>query len=84
MSCMLEGIRVVEMGHWIAVPAAAAIMADWGADVVKIEPLAGDAMRRMEFVSNSYKRSQERPNFRFELHNRGKKSRLLDFRHSSK
>jgi crotonobetainyl-CoA:carnitine CoA-transferase CaiB-like acyl-CoA transferase len=34
----LEGIRVVEIGVWVAGPAAGAVLADWGADVVKIEP----------------------------------------------
>ncbi|MHA7840092.1 MAG: CoA transferase, partial [bacterium] len=38
MAGPLEGIRVVEMGVWVAGPAAGAILADWGADVVKIEP----------------------------------------------
>ena len=38
----LEGIKVVELGVWVAAPAAGGILADWGADVVKIEPPAGD------------------------------------------
>jgi crotonobetainyl-CoA:carnitine CoA-transferase CaiB-like acyl-CoA transferase len=42
----LEGIRVVEVANWMAGPGAAALMADMGADVVKVEPLRGDAMRR--------------------------------------
>ncbi|MBW2295896.1 MAG: CoA transferase, partial [Deltaproteobacteria bacterium] len=34
----MEGIKVVEMGVWVAGPAAAGILAEWGADVIKIEP----------------------------------------------
>jgi crotonobetainyl-CoA:carnitine CoA-transferase CaiB-like acyl-CoA transferase len=41
----LQGIRVVEVANWMAGPGAAALMADMGADVVKVEPLRGDAMR---------------------------------------
>ena len=42
---MLEGIKIIEMATYIAAPSAGGIMADWGADVVKIEPLSGCAMR---------------------------------------
>ncbi|MDD5190722.1 MAG: CoA transferase [Dehalococcoidales bacterium] len=45
MSGVLEGVKVLEMGHVVAVPAAAAAMADWGADVIKVEPLTGDMAR---------------------------------------
>jgi len=38
MAGPLEGIKVVEMGVWVAGPAAGGVLADWGADVVKIEP----------------------------------------------
>ena len=38
----LEGYRVVELGMWVAAPAAATMMADWGADVIKVESPAGD------------------------------------------
>jgi crotonobetainyl-CoA:carnitine CoA-transferase CaiB-like acyl-CoA transferase len=44
----LEGIKVVELGSYIVVPAAAAALADWGAEVIKIEePKSGDGFRRM-------------------------------------
>jgi len=41
----LDGIRVVEVANWMAAPGAAAMMADLGADVIKVEALRGDAMR---------------------------------------
>ncbi|TFV91055.1 CoA transferase [Blastococcus sp. CT_GayMR16] len=46
MVAPLEGIRVVEVANWMAGPGAAALMADMGAEVVKVEPLRGDAMRQ--------------------------------------
>ena len=45
MTAALEGVRVVELAGWMAAPGAAAMMADLGADVIKVEPLPGDAMR---------------------------------------
>ena len=45
MSGPLDGVRVVEVAGWMAGPGAAAMMADLGADVVKVEPLRGDPMR---------------------------------------
>lgn len=42
---MLAGIRVVELATYIAAPAAAGIMADWGAEVIKIEPPGGEPLR---------------------------------------
>ena len=41
----LAGVRVVELGVWVAGPAAGGIMADWGADVIKVEPAGGDPQR---------------------------------------
>jgi crotonobetainyl-CoA:carnitine CoA-transferase CaiB-like acyl-CoA transferase len=43
---MLEGIKIIEMATYIAAPSAGGIMADWGADVIKIEPLGGCPMRQ--------------------------------------
>ena len=42
----LEGVRVVEVASFLAAPSAAALMADLGADVIKVEPPDGDATRR--------------------------------------
>ena len=41
----LEGVKVLELGVWVAAPAATGLMADWGADVIKVEPPAGDPQR---------------------------------------
>jgi len=43
----LDGVRVLEMTSWMAAPSAAAMLADLGADVVKLEPPSGDALRGM-------------------------------------
>jgi crotonobetainyl-CoA:carnitine CoA-transferase CaiB-like acyl-CoA transferase len=45
MTAPLAGVRVVEVAGWMAAPGATAIMADMGADVIKVEPLTGDPMR---------------------------------------
>ena len=44
-SLPLEGVKVVELGTHVAVPNAARFLADWGAEVVKVEGLSGDAWR---------------------------------------
>ncbi len=74
---MLEGVRVIEMGLWVAGPAAAGILADWGADVVKIEPPAGDPMRAFFQLATGSKVDRNPP---FDLDNRGKRSVVLDLR----
>ncbi|MFL6205760.1 MAG: CaiB/BaiF CoA transferase family protein [Acidimicrobiales bacterium] len=45
MAGPMDGVKVVEVGMWVAGPAGAAILGDWGADVVKIEPPDGDPFR---------------------------------------
>jgi crotonobetainyl-CoA:carnitine CoA-transferase CaiB-like acyl-CoA transferase len=72
---MLEGIRVVEMGLWVAGPAAAGVLADWGADVVKLEAPRGDPMRAFFRLSTGSKVDRNPP---FDLDNRGKRSVALD------
>jgi len=45
MAGILEGIKVVSMGQIVAIPAASSTMADWGAEVIKLEPLTGEMHR---------------------------------------
>lgn len=45
MTAPLAGVRVVEVAGWMAAPGATAMMADMGAEVIKVEPLTGDPMR---------------------------------------
>lgn len=48
MDALFEGLKVVDAGTWIAGPVAATILADYGADVIKVEmPGDGDAYRRL-------------------------------------
>jgi crotonobetainyl-CoA:carnitine CoA-transferase CaiB-like acyl-CoA transferase len=43
---VMEGFRVLEVAQFTFVPAAGAILADWGADVIKVEhPVRGDTQR---------------------------------------
>src|SRR5580658_10417177 len=70
----LETVRVVELGLWIAAPATAGILADWGADVVKIEPPAGDPARSFQAMLGEAMPT----NPPFELDNRSKRGIVLD------
>jgi crotonobetainyl-CoA:carnitine CoA-transferase CaiB-like acyl-CoA transferase len=45
MSGVLSGVRVVELASWTYVPAAGVALADWGAEVIKVESLTGDQWR---------------------------------------
>ena len=45
MTVPLEGLKVVDFAEHYFVPAAAAVLAEWGADVIKIERREGDALR---------------------------------------
>ncbi|MGY4708017.1 CaiB/BaiF CoA transferase family protein [Mycolicibacterium sp. CBM1] len=74
MAGPLEGIRVVELGVWVAGPAAGGILADWGADVVKIEPPTGDPGRMFGRMLGL----GDEGNPPFEMDNRSKRSIVLD------
>jgi crotonobetainyl-CoA:carnitine CoA-transferase CaiB-like acyl-CoA transferase len=71
----MEGVRVVELGVWVAGPAAGGILADWGADVVKIEPPGiGDPARLFAAMLGG-----DLPfNPPFEMDNRSKRSVVID------
>jgi crotonobetainyl-CoA:carnitine CoA-transferase CaiB-like acyl-CoA transferase len=71
----LAGVRVVELGQFVAGPAAACVLSDWGADVVKVEtPRGGDPARGLAALGLSAKDI----NFGMENFNRGKRSVALD------
>ena len=72
----LAGVRVLEIAQFTFVPSAGAILADWGADVVKVEnPVTGDAQRNLFMPSSGDSSEQSSP---FTPHiegpNRGKRS----------
>jgi crotonobetainyl-CoA:carnitine CoA-transferase CaiB-like acyl-CoA transferase len=73
----LAGLRVIELGVWVAAPSAGALLADWGADVIKVEPPAGDPMRS---AFGSLGIGEDFPNPAFAQDNRGKRSIVLDLR----
>lgn len=68
----LKGLKVVEMGIWVAAPATGAVLGDWGAEVVKVEnPLGGDPVRGLMAMGVAF----EPPiNPSLELDNRNKRS----------
>jgi crotonobetainyl-CoA:carnitine CoA-transferase CaiB-like acyl-CoA transferase len=73
----LSGIKVVEMGVFVAGPAAAAVLGDWGAEVVKIEnPAGGDPIRAL--VSLGLMLVEPDVNPALELENRNKRSVAID------
>jgi crotonobetainyl-CoA:carnitine CoA-transferase CaiB-like acyl-CoA transferase len=72
----LAGVRVVELGIWVAGPAAGGLLADWGADVIKLEALTGDPVRGM---TNPGMDGPVNPPF--EMDNRGKRSIAVDLAH---
>ena len=86
MSGLLEGLKVVDMGHVVAVPSAAAMMADWGADVIKVEPISGELSRqnvRSFGISKEIEIGGDVTNWIVELHNRGKRGIALDLKQTA-
>ena len=73
MPSPLDDVRVIEVDNWMAAPSAGAMLADLGADVIKVEPLSGDPMRGMgrpakvDGALRGY-------DFCFDVDNRGKRS----------
>jgi crotonobetainyl-CoA:carnitine CoA-transferase CaiB-like acyl-CoA transferase len=73
----MEGVRILEVAEHTFVPAASAILADWGAEVIKIEhPERGDAMRGL--ASSGVMPSMGNVHVLLEHSNRGKKSIGID------
>ncbi|WP_027701644.1 CaiB/BaiF CoA transferase family protein [Metaclostridioides mangenotii] len=68
---LLKGVRVVELSSFVAAPCCAKLLGDWGAEVIKIEPLGGDGIRVMGGTFKSPYTDEENP--MFELENGNKK-----------
>src|SRR6185295_17087296 len=80
MEPIMHGVRVVEVAQWWFVPAAGAILADWGADVIKVEhPIQGDPQRGL--VTSGLMPATGGVNFMVEQPNRGKRSVGIDLGH---
>ncbi|MEX5637132.1 CaiB/BaiF CoA transferase family protein [Parafrankia sp. FMc2] len=80
MEPVLEGVKVVELAAWTFVPAAGAVLADWGADVIKIEhPETGDPQRGL--ISSGLVPGKDGVNHFIEQPNRGKRSIGVDVSH---
>lgn len=71
---LLQGLKVVDFSAYIAGPGAGGILADWGADVIKVERPEGDNMRHV-FADL---KTDLGANPTFELDNRGKRGVVLD------
>src|ERR1700704_1561999 len=76
MTLPLDGIKIVDFSEHGFVPSAAAALADWGADVVKIERLEGDPMRSV--IRNGLSPAAEGIDYLFEMANRNKRGIALD------
>jgi crotonobetainyl-CoA:carnitine CoA-transferase CaiB-like acyl-CoA transferase len=73
-----EGVRVIELAQWVFVPVAGALLADWGAEVIHIEPTDGDPYRGL--ASQGIGSEKGGVNLSLALANRGKRSIALDIR----
>jgi crotonobetainyl-CoA:carnitine CoA-transferase CaiB-like acyl-CoA transferase len=69
MGLPLAGVRVVEMTHMVMGPTCGMVLVQLGAEVIKVEPSAGDKTRSLGGMGTSF----------FPLFNRGKRSVVLDF-----
>ena len=80
----LDGVKVVGFTQVVAMPACCAILADWGADVIKVEPHWGDWQRNLvSFLNTPLLLNQSKGDIHvhFELLNRGKQSIAVDLKH---
>src|SRR6201994_2560493 len=74
---IFSGLKVVDLASFIAGPAAAVILSDYGADVIKVEPPAGDTWR-IGYKVPPQPRSQD--NYPWHLNNRNKRGLSLDLK----
>ena len=83
MAGVLEGLKVVAIEHMEAIPVASVWMADWGAEVLKVEPLTGDMFRGLKGahgMTTEIKLGGTSVNWTFQLFNRNKKSLAINLK----
>ena len=79
MHRIFEGGRVLELAQWIFVPSTGALLADLGADVIKVEhPRTGDPARGL--ITHGLGGGQDDVNLAIEQNNRGKRSVGIDIK----
>jgi len=74
----LAGLRVLDISSFIAAPAAAVVLGDWGADVIKIESPDGDPNRTIMKDSGNYPKAEV--NYPWQMDSRNKRSLVLDLK----
>ena len=74
-----EGLKVIDCASFIAAPAAATILGDFGADVIKLEPPEGDPYRELFRAPGSVPTER---NYLWELDGRNKRSLAIDLKHT--
>ena len=77
-SLPLAGLRVLDISSFIAAPAAAVVLGDWGADVIKIESPDGDPNRTIMNDSGNYPKAEV--NYPWQMDSRNKRSLVLDLK----
>tara|TARA_Y100000385_G_scaffold82698_1_gene84684 strand:+ start:64 stop:1275 length:1212 start_codon:yes stop_codon:yes gene_type:complete len=70
MQAPLSGLKVIEFSHMVMGPCAGLMLADMGADVIKVEPIGGDKTRRLRGAGAGY----------FPMYNRNKKSIAINLK----
>jgi crotonobetainyl-CoA:carnitine CoA-transferase CaiB-like acyl-CoA transferase len=81
MTRVLSGVRVVELASWTYVPSAGAALADWGADVIKVEDVkGGDPGRALVIGGFTRQNARADVDFILEIGNRGKRSIAIDIK----
>lgn len=73
----LDDVTVLELANWVAVPSCSALMADMGAEVIKVEPLQGDGMRN-KLRQPASPDGAAQHDIPFQLDNRGKRGIAVD------
>lgn len=75
---VLSGVRVLEVAAWTFVPSAGAVLAEWGAEVIKVEPRDGGDPQRGLVTMGIVDEGGGTVNYMIEIPNRGKKSIGVD------